>query len=149
VDIAAGGVNTCALTKTGTVWCWGDTAFGALGSGSTATNHTAHAPVEVPGVRDAQSIVVGSGRACAIVRGGAVMCGGSNYMGALGLDNGIEAPPTTLPGIDRPIAELALGGRHTCARGADGSVMCWGANYWGELGAGPVGARWYPEGVAI
>ena len=37
VSIAAGGNHTCALLVDGTLRCWGDGAYGVLGTGNTAT----------------------------------------------------------------------------------------------------------------
>lgn len=42
--ISAGPQHTCALVSDGTVWCWGDNAFGELGDG-TAENR--FVPVQV------------------------------------------------------------------------------------------------------
>jgi alpha-tubulin suppressor-like RCC1 family protein len=47
VDVAAGGVHTCARTSDHRVYCWGNNSFGQLGLGDTTNRPT---PVLVPGL---------------------------------------------------------------------------------------------------
>ena len=47
ITIAAVGQDTCAATTTGEQWCWGDNAYGQLGTGKTADSNV---PVHVAGL---------------------------------------------------------------------------------------------------
>jgi len=48
VQVSAGSTHTCAVTRGGEVWCWGDNAVGGLGDG---TMETRDYPVRVLGLR--------------------------------------------------------------------------------------------------
>jgi alpha-tubulin suppressor-like RCC1 family protein len=123
VAIAAGQRQTCALTETGSVKCWGDNKL---------------TPFEVPGLTaHAISIGVGQWHACVLVDGGGVKCWGYNGDGQLG--NGTtkgSVSPTDVSGLTNGVAMIAVGNSHSCALLESGSVKCWGDNIYGSLGDG-------------
>ncbi|HVZ86446.1 MAG TPA: hypothetical protein VHG72_05735, partial [Polyangia bacterium] len=88
VAIAVGITHACALTSTGSIYCWGESDSGALGNGSfnTAANQDGLAtPVQVTGLPSkASSISAGSNFTCAVVQNGSVWCWGSDISSQLG-----------------------------------------------------------------
>jgi alpha-tubulin suppressor-like RCC1 family protein len=131
-QLAAGGSHTCAITKEGTVKCWGYNNSGQLGR--EYPDYSAE-PLEVTGVRNAVALSAGLFHTCAVVAGGQAKCWGDNRFGQLGglspASGGVVVDVTGAPGNLRGIA---AGGSHTCALTGSGSVSCWGNNKYGQLG---------------
>lgn len=154
VALAAGYVHTCAELDDGTVRCWGDNAYGQLGTGTTVSCGNAGTQclgdrlvaVEFGSGRRARTIVAGADHTCAILDNGVVKCWGINELGQLGIES--VAPqgdtPATLGdnmkfvslGTMRTARAIAANWRNTCAWLDDGSVKCWGMNDVGQLGIG-------------
>jgi alpha-tubulin suppressor-like RCC1 family protein len=133
VEVAAGGLHTCALTATGVVECWGSNASGEIGGGGKASLK----PRPVKGLPKAQAIAVGESTSCAVTTAGGVECWGSNVASRVG--RGSRAP-VKIGGIGGRVISLALGPTHMCALLGDGSVKCWGQNDQGQLGDGRAGS---------
>jgi alpha-tubulin suppressor-like RCC1 family protein len=73
--------TTCALLTGGQVDCWGEGVFGQLGNGTKASSAI---PLPVLGLTDATGVGVGFRFACAVRRGGGVVCWGTNDCEGLG-----------------------------------------------------------------
>jgi alpha-tubulin suppressor-like RCC1 family protein len=116
--------------------------------------------VVVSGLTDAVAISVGVGEACAVRRGGQVMCWGMNEQGQLG--DGVATHDSCNLGVDGPIdcsrvpvtvaaltdaVEVSVSSGFVCARRAGGGVMCWGMGTLGVLGNGEMTAS--PTPVAV
>lgn len=135
----------CALQATGNVYCWGRNDTGQLGNGSptTAPNPS---PILVANLNDAISIGAGYGHACAVRKGGGVVCWGDNTIGQLGLGtpdaNGNDSSPTpqAVTGVTGAKSVYA-GGDHTCVVLSSNSAQCWGDNSDGEVGNGASGTE--------
>ncbi len=87
VQIAAGGSHTCALMLSGSVRCWGDGSWGALGYGNTnnvGDNEVPAAAGDIELSDAAIQIVAGDDFTCALLATGAVQCWGSGLDGRLG-----------------------------------------------------------------
>jgi alpha-tubulin suppressor-like RCC1 family protein len=74
VAIAVADSHSCALSKDGTVRCWGYNEFGAVNARPRSLDKTA-TPVKVEGV-EAKLISVGSNSTCAALVDGGVSCWG-------------------------------------------------------------------------
>jgi alpha-tubulin suppressor-like RCC1 family protein len=158
VAIGAGSLNTCALTSSGSVRCWGTGANGRLGDPySTADIGDDEHPSTVdalnfdgtggsePGLPKA--LTVGNEHACVILSDGSLRCWGKGGDGRLGYGNtqdvgDNEYPGAWASGTAHPVnlganllgTQIVAGHRHTCVRLDDGNVRCWGEGSYGRLG---------------
>ena len=156
IAVTAGDGHTCAVTRAGAVWCWGDNRAGQLGDGTTTTRPT---PVAVSGLGDSVVVAVaaGWGHTCAVTSAGAVLCWGSNADGQLGDGTTTDRlTPVVVSGLGNGAAAIAAAPRHTCAVTCAGGVWCWGWNGSGQLGDGtttdaltPVAVSYLGSGVAL
>jgi serine/threonine-protein kinase len=135
-DLTKSAAFMCALTRAGTVLCWGNNGTAQLGDGTRENRAT---PTPVPGVAEAIEVDVGDQHACALRRSGRISCWGRNEFGAVGDDtmgpSTVRLNAADALGIDDAVG-LALGGAHSCARLRNGGVLCWGVNNYGQLGDG-------------
>lgn len=133
--VAAGAQHTCALTRAGTVQCWGYNRYGQMGNGSTTS---VSAPVVVTGLSGTVTMLAaGSYHTCALNSAGAVQCWGYNANGQLGNGSTTNvATPVTVAGISGSATALVAGSQHTCALTSAGTAQCWGNNLYGQLGNG-------------
>jgi alpha-tubulin suppressor-like RCC1 family protein len=125
--------TACAVTKTGSAYCWGNNECGQLGNNSLTNSNK---PVQVTGLNSGvTSIAVGGCFACAIVNGSA-MCWGTNGLGELGFMLGStkqSLTPLQVPELTSGVTAITTGMRHACAI-VNGVVHCWGSNIEGETG---------------
>jgi len=155
--VVAGGQQSCALTSTGVMRCWGDNVAGELGLGDKRARGTrssdlgAALPAPDLGAHTVQRVALGLDHACAILEDATVRCWGSNLAGRLGQGDttnrgddpnemGATLPVTMLGGSGKSI-EIAAGEAHTCAILSGGRVKCWGDNSFGQLGIGNKNAQ--------
>jgi alpha-tubulin suppressor-like RCC1 family protein len=147
-QIATGGEHTCALISDGTVACWGNGAYGQLGTGD---NNNSNIPVAVTGGALANKtvtqiatggarIATGGGHTCALISDGTVTCWGWGNYGQLGAgdtnDSNIPVEVTGGALANKTVTQIATGNGHTCALISDGTVTCWGWGPDGQLGTG-------------
>ncbi|OUZ09116.1 hypothetical protein BHE97_11475 [Aeromicrobium sp. PE09-221] len=146
--IAAGGVQTCALSETGDAYCWGSNRYGQLGDG---TDDASLVPVQVTGLDDPViAITAGDWHTCALTTtdAGTVYCWGYNGFGQLGDGTTTDSfVPVQVAGLDEPVIAITAGVTHTCALTDTGDVYCWGDNGYGRLGDGTDDASLVPVQV--
>jgi alpha-tubulin suppressor-like RCC1 family protein len=147
--VAAGLGVGYALTGDGTVWSWGNNAFGALGTGAPEDSFAAE-PVQVPGLTGVRQLAAGLYGVSALTDDGTIWSWGDNRQGQLGIgtvggDGCYTFPPTgqncsaTVPKkVVGRTGETAIAA--DCDRGfavlGDGTAWAWGSNYDGALGSG-------------
>lgn len=145
-QIVAGGNHFCALISDGTVRCWGDDSFGALGAGKPSGDPKGGGDPDagepdagaktatkvVTGVADVTQLSAASSTTCARLADGGVVCWGANGDGQLGLEATKPAwdrdpHPTAAPvAITGAAARVDVGDTGACAVLATGAVWCWG-----------------------
>ncbi len=137
--VAAGFLNTCMVTESGQIWCWGADGAGQLSAeyvefGSISEEDSEPNRIDVNG--SVHNVFVGGEHICALLEDGQLTCWGSNWFGEGGWQ---EFPSEGTPRIELGEGEVvgaAAGWHHTCAVFDDGSVKCWGQNNLGQLGLG-------------
>jgi hypothetical protein len=122
--IAAGYYHTLALKKDGTVWAWGENAYGELGNG---TNTDSNLPVQVSGLSGVTAIAGGEYHSLALKSDGTVWAWGDNSYAALGIKPYLPFSdvPVQVSGLTDVLA-IAAGSNHSLALKKDGTVWAWG-----------------------
>jgi alpha-tubulin suppressor-like RCC1 family protein len=165
-SISAGAVHSCAVTGTGSAFCWGGVRvppFGALGNGELAVEGSG-TPVPVAGGLALDRVAMSPGNnlqtfACAVSNTGAPYCWGANALGQLGVASGgeicAEGQPIEADCASAPVAvsgglflrTIAPNMNFTCGITFDGGPTCWGDNRLGQLGDGTQLGRSTPAPV--
>ena len=147
IAVAAGGDQTCAITGSGGVKCWGLGGWGELGDGTSTDRWTA---VDVSGLTSGVvGIAAGNFHTCALTSVGGLKCWGQNSYGQIG--DGTTSgrnTPADVSGLAGGVAAIGAGGSHTCALTTGGGVKCWGDNSSGQLGDGRTLVRLWPSNAS-
>ena len=152
ISISTGKDFSCALTKDGSVRCWGRSDRSQLGRQEVAVSHR---PGKVFNLTGATAIALGSSHACAILKEKTLQCWGDNTFGQVGdgkrLTQGIEERwfPTYVHNNFK-IVQVSLGESHSCSLDEVGQIKCWGRNDSGQLGTGTsASVNVIPENVTL
>ena len=135
VQIVAGKNHFCARMSDGTVRCWGEDAFGAIGE-APRTDGGAPPPVRtIGGLSGVTQISAAGATTCARLDDGTAKCWGDNRAGQLGLDgvrptyDSAAHPVPTQVDLKEAVSRIDVGPRVVCAVLASGNVACWGENW--------------------
>jgi alpha-tubulin suppressor-like RCC1 family protein len=128
-SISAGSINSCGISASQGVICWG--VNGAGECGSPQAGPVLPTPVAFP---NPKLVTTGGTGTCAIDTAGALTCWGFNYDLQIDPTGPLHAPPTRI-GTDSDWSAIAVGADVICGvRG--GRAMCWGTEDIGGLGDG-------------
>lgn len=135
-----GAGHTCALTIDGSLWCWGRSSNGQLGTdGGTSTT-----PVKVVGPTF-DRIFLGGRHTCGQSNMSELWCWGANEKGQLGLGDRQDRPaPVKLAPLAQGVTRASAGAAHSCLLTSDGLTWCFGDNELGQLGIADGGSRLAP-----
>ncbi len=138
-SVASGYDHACALTTSGSVYCWGSNEYGQLGDGNSSHGTTcsgvdcSRVPVAVA-LHDVVQIDANSYFTCALRSNGTVWCWGQNHAGQLGNNSTQNRnTPIQVSGLSQ-VSQVDLGFDFACARKTDSTIWCWGSNSFGQLG---------------
>ncbi len=148
--VSSGWHHTCALRRSGRLYCWGLDSRGQLGRGTIGGSR--FSPAQVVGQRTDWSLVSsGTAHTCALRSTGRAFCWGNDELLQLGDgDSGsTTGTPSQVAGGRTDWTSISSGAGHTCALRASGRLYCWGQDGLGQLGDGAAGpARGTPGQVA-
>lgn len=147
-SVSAGNNHSCAVSTTGTVYCWGVNSNGTLGDGTTTQRFT---PVLVTGLTGIAEVSAGSSHTCARNSTGSAWCWGFNGVGELGTGQSGSASSSSTP---VPVTgslsfrAISAGRQATCAVTNTNQGYCWGINFVGQGGTGTLGSANTPQAVS-
>eukprot|EP01083_Nonionella_stella_P163213 536457_1 len=150
VQISAGVDNTCVLSVSGKIKCFGHNWNGNLGIGTTIDRYPRGdesgemgdaLPTVDLGTFTPVQIDVGANHACAREETGAVKCWGENNLGQLGYEDKNHRGNDTahmgdallIVDLGGPATQISTGWYHSCAV-FFGDIKCWGYGGDGALG---------------
>jgi hypothetical protein len=144
-QVAVGAGFTLILKSDGTVWSWGDNAYGQLGNGTTVSSLV---PVQVTGLSNVASISTSWYHCFAIMSDGTLKAWGKNDSSQLGDGTTTNtSTPKTISGISS-VASISVGYNHSLAIQTNGSVWAWGNNYYGQFGNGTTTGSKVPVSIS-
>jgi alpha-tubulin suppressor-like RCC1 family protein len=134
--VAGGWFAGYALRSDGTVWSWGNGAFGQRGTGACCAI-VSPVPLRIPGLSDVTAIAGGYATGYALRSDGTVWAWGDGQSGALGVadDGSYSTVPVQVAGLEHlRITAIAAGYATGYALTSDGDLWAWGAGGVGQLG---------------
>ncbi|MDO8629383.1 MAG: hypothetical protein Q7R41_02725 [Phycisphaerales bacterium] len=147
VSISRGSDNfhELAIKSDGTVWGWGYSASGQLGTLGVYQTAT---PIPVSGLHDIVQVGAGTYSSVALTSDGKVLTLGDNSYGQRGISYYHPAHIVSeVPGLDC-VVSIAAGSYHVAVVKSDGTVWDWGYDIEGALGRGIfVGTSFLPGQV--
>ncbi len=146
-SVSVGNDHSCAVARSGNVYCWG---YGEYGQNGNNTNSNEHTPVRVHEgeavssdsdggyLSNARSVSAGSEHTCAVSNDNNVYCWGEGANGRLGnnednsqfiptrVRGGKALASDTKDGYLSNIRSVSAGNEHTCAVSVASNAYCWG-----------------------
>ncbi|MDO7849815.1 IPT/TIG domain-containing protein [Hymenobacter sp. M29] len=130
--LATGYAHTVSVRADGTLWAWGNNAFGQLGNGSTTSSSV---PVQVGTATNWVSVAAGDFHTVAVKTDGTLWAWGENFQGQLGNGSAADSSVPVQVGTATNWANVAAGASHTLGVTSAGTLYTWGSNSNEQLGA--------------
>ena len=111
--------HTCAISVSGTTWCWGRGGFGELGSGTTLGGRTFRSPI-VPAGTVFTTLSAGLATTCAIDTAGRVWCWTGSDWGVAGTG---DTTKSLFPRLIAQIGSPTIGGTEVERIGAESASV--------------------------
>ena len=156
VDVDTNGNATCAVRRSGEVWCWGSSSLALVTPEPSTQTCWLYGcepqPVQILGIDQAVAVAVGTSDACVARADGSVWCWGSSMAIGSPVDCGgkrscDQVPPRPVPGPSG--VRILDGGMYAvCAIDGESRSWCWGSNNWGQLAPNDERAAIWPTVVA-
>ena len=137
-SLSLGLEHSCAIRDDDSLWCWGQTYYGALADPNLSASTNQLVPNRVRGAWT--TVAAGALHTCAISTERRVRCWGWNQSGELG--DGTTSTSTLgvdVGGSSADWVELVAGADHSCGRRESGGLFCWGTNRHGEIPSADLG----------
>jgi alpha-tubulin suppressor-like RCC1 family protein len=148
--VAAGDIDSLAVTSTGLLYSWGANQYGQLGDASTQPSNV---PVRVKFAKGTKIVAAGTSYnyAMALTSGGQVYTWGYNGSGQLGTGfyTASEIPQLVKLPHGTKVVKIANGGYDGLALTAGGKLWAWGDDAFGQLGNGNFKTSLQPVRVKI
>ncbi|XP_065336809.1 RCC1 and BTB domain-containing protein 1-like [Cloeon dipterum] len=127
-----------AISRSGSVFSWGENKNGQLGLGTTKYTKV---PTKISGsLKEKKVVQVASGglHTLALTSGGEIIAWGANTNGMLGVSSTLskECSPCQVIDLEVVISQIVCGPFFTLALSDDGKIYSWGENHRGQLGNG-------------
>jgi len=137
--------HACALSTTGTGYCWGDNYEGLFGNDSYADS-LLPTPMIVPNNEKLKMLSTGWYHTCVLTISNKTWCLGSSGSGQLGTGTTLGGKTYRTPVVPAgtQFTTLTAGPGTTCAIDQLEKVWCWGGLTWVASGAARVGASLFP-----
>lgn len=135
LDLTVSVDNTCAITTSNALKCWGSNINGQLGDGTTVNRNS---PTNVVGLSsNVTKISISSSHACALLTDVTIKCWGVNTFSELGDGTFSQSlVPVTATNLTGSIQDVQVNSNSTCILKADERVYCIGNNTDDMLGDG-------------
>ena len=142
---------SCALTRSGRAFCWGDSTNGHIGNGTDKNVKNTPKEVTMPGDVRFTQVSTNMNFSCALGNDSATYCWGYGESGQIGNgQNQTQEIPVkvTIPtGIS--FNQISTNENYSCALGSDTAIYCWGYGLYGQLGNGNTGVSNIPVKVSM
>lgn len=141
VSIESGNDNTCGVTESKLLFCWGSNSKGQLGQdfndNASGLGRTFIPQAEPSEMQDVKDVALGESHLCALKLSGYVYCLGDNLYGQLGTSWSVRnSLKPVLVGTLTDVVEIDSYSNSNCALTAAGTLRCWGSGDSGKLGTG-------------
>ncbi len=145
VSVTTGLEHSCALSTTGTGYCWGDNYEGLFGNDSYTDSYVP-TPMIVPDNEKLSQISTGWYHTCVKTVSGTSWCIGRGDFGELGTGTTLGGKTYRTPfvpsGVQFSTISAAIG--TTCGIDQFNKIWCWGGLNWGTSGSGKLEASLFP-----